>query len=171
VSPELSEIAFVGSALKAARSSERAGPLVERAAEGGWDHQSYRAAVSSEEVDARTTLGGRHRVKAACFRASKTLDDFVRPLGIPDWRPLEFPRDGHENSPRTATEFPGSQLASGTTPLPEVASMRRTESPSVTMTWAWCKSRSTRAEAMVLSMSWSKPLGCRFEERATERRS
>ena len=29
-----------------------------------------------------------------------------RPLGIPHWRPLEFPRDGHENSPRTATEFP-----------------------------------------------------------------
>jgi hypothetical protein len=28
------------------------------------------------------------------------------------------------------------------------------------MTWAWCMSRSTRAEAMVLSMSWSKPLGC-----------
>jgi hypothetical protein len=30
-----------------------------------------------------------------------------RPLGIPHWRPLEFPRDGHENSPRTATELPG----------------------------------------------------------------
>ena len=36
---------------------------------------------------------------------------------MPHWRPLEFPRDGHENSPRTATEFPGLQLASGTTPF------------------------------------------------------
>ena len=94
-----------------------------------------------------------------------------RPLGIPHWRPLEFPRDGHENPRGWPWNSPRSQLASGTTPLPEVASMKRTDSPSVTMTWAWCNSRSTSAEAMVFSMSWSKPEGCRLDERATERRS
>ena len=40
-----------------------------------------------------------------------------RPLGIPHWRPLEFPRDGHENSPRTATEFPGPSTGEGHHPL------------------------------------------------------
>ena len=40
-----------------------------------------------------------------------------RPLGIPHWRPLEFPRDGHENSPRTATEFPGPSTGQRHHPL------------------------------------------------------
>jgi DNA replication protein DnaC len=76
VSATSSEIAFLARALKAPRISERAGPLAKRAAEEGWDHQSYLAAVLSEEVDARTTHGGEHRVKAARFPSTKTLDDF-----------------------------------------------------------------------------------------------
>jgi hypothetical protein len=40
-----------------------------------------------------------------------------RPLGIPHWRPLEFPRDGHENSPRTAMEFPACSAGEGHHPL------------------------------------------------------
>jgi hypothetical protein len=40
-----------------------------------------------------------------------------RPLGIPHWRPLEFPRDGHENSPRTATKFPGRSTGQRHHPL------------------------------------------------------
>ena len=42
----------------------------------GWDHETYLAAVLAEEVDARDTHGGQHRVKAARFPQTKTLDDF-----------------------------------------------------------------------------------------------
>ena len=70
------EIAFLARALKAPRIAARAEPLAKRAAEQGWDHQTYLAAVLAEEVDARSTHGGDHRVKAARFPATKTLDDF-----------------------------------------------------------------------------------------------
>ena len=50
-------------------------------------------------------------------------------MKIPQGRPREFPADGHG--------FPQCiQLSRGTTPLPEVASTRRMDSPSVTMMWA-----------------------------------
>lgn len=71
-----SEIAFLARALKAPRIAARAETLAKRAAEEGWDHQSYLAAVLSEEVSARDTHGGEHRVKAARFPQVKTLDDF-----------------------------------------------------------------------------------------------
>lgn len=45
-------------------------------AEEGWDHETYLAAVLAEEVTARETHGGQHRVKAARFSQVKTLDDF-----------------------------------------------------------------------------------------------
>lgn len=123
----------------------------------------------------RAGMGEKAR-RALCQRPSRT----------PHWRPRECPRDGQQdspgtdvvaphgrprNSPRTAMERPAHELASGTTPLPVVASARRTDSPSVSTTWAWCKSRSTSAEAMVLSMSWSNPEGWRFDDRARDRRS
>ena len=59
----------------------------------------------------------------------------------------------------------------GTTPRPAVASYRRSEVPSVSTTWAWCRSRSTVAVASVLGMIVSNPEGCRFEVTAMERRS
>jgi DNA replication protein DnaC len=71
-----SEIAFLARALKAPRIAERAEHLAQQAAEQGWDHQSYLAAVLAEEVSARDTHGGQHRVKAARFPQVKTLDDF-----------------------------------------------------------------------------------------------
>jgi DNA replication protein DnaC len=71
-----SEIAFLARALKAPRISARAAALAQRAAEQGWDHQTYLAAVLAEEVDARDIHGGQHRVKAARFPQIKTLDDF-----------------------------------------------------------------------------------------------
>lgn len=71
-----SQIAYLARALKAPRIASRAEPLAERAEELGWDHLSYLAAVLEEEVDARSTHGGQHRVKAARFPATKTLDDF-----------------------------------------------------------------------------------------------
>jgi DNA replication protein DnaC len=71
-----SEIAFLARALKAPRVAERAGPLAKRAVDEGWDHETYLAAVLSEEVTARDAHGGQHRVKAARFPQVKTLDDF-----------------------------------------------------------------------------------------------
>jgi DNA replication protein DnaC len=71
-----SEIAFLARALKAPRIAERAEPLAKRAAEENWDHETYLAAVLGEEVSARDTHGGEHRVKAARFPQVKTLDDF-----------------------------------------------------------------------------------------------
>jgi DNA replication protein DnaC len=40
------------------------------------DHEAYLAAVLTEEVSSRDSHGGAARVKAARFRATKTLDDF-----------------------------------------------------------------------------------------------
>jgi hypothetical protein len=52
-------------------------------------------------------------------------------IGIPQGRPRKFPTDGHGNSPGSAV-----YALRGTTPFPEIASARRTDSPSVTITWA-----------------------------------
>jgi DNA replication protein DnaC len=71
-----SEVAYLARALKAPRIATRAEPLAKRAAEEGWDHETYLAAVLAEEVSARETHGGQHRVKAARFPQVKTLDDF-----------------------------------------------------------------------------------------------
>jgi len=71
-----SEIAYLARALKAPRVAQRAGPLAKQALDEGWDHETYLAAVLSEEVAARDTHGGQHRVKAARFPQVKTLDDF-----------------------------------------------------------------------------------------------
>ncbi len=78
--------------------------------------------------------------------------DCQRPSEFPHRRPCNFPADGHEKSPGTAIGIPQGrprelpadghvvgrvQSSRGFTPLPEVASARRTDSPSVTITWAW----------------------------------
>jgi DNA replication protein DnaC len=76
VSGTKSEIAFLARALKAPRIAARAEPLAKRAVEESWDHETYLAAVLAEEVSARDTHGGQHRVKAARFPQTKTLDDF-----------------------------------------------------------------------------------------------
>ena len=55
---------------------ERAAALAKRAREGEWNHEDYLAAVLAEEVAARESHGGQHRVKAARFPQVKTLDDF-----------------------------------------------------------------------------------------------
>jgi DNA replication protein DnaC len=62
--------------MKAPRIASCAEPMAKRAAEEGWGHQAYLAAVLAEEVAARETHGGQHRVKAARFPQVKTLDDF-----------------------------------------------------------------------------------------------
>jgi DNA replication protein DnaC len=76
VSRASSEVAFYSRALKAPRIAERSGPLAKTATEEGWDHETSLAAVLAEEVSARETHGGQHRVKAARFPQVKTIDDF-----------------------------------------------------------------------------------------------
>lgn len=71
-----SDVAFLSRALKAPRIPEAAKVLASKAAEEGWDFQTYLAAVLSEEVSARGTHGGENRVRAARFPGVKTIDDF-----------------------------------------------------------------------------------------------
>jgi len=82
-----------------------------------------------------------------------------------------LPGGGHRDCPVVASSFARGYWARGLTPLPVVAWVRRMESPVVMTMWAWCRSRSTVALAMVLGMSSSKPAGCRFDESAMARRS
>jgi DNA replication protein DnaC len=71
-----SDVAFLARALKAPRIAKLAKPLAAKAAEEGWDHETYLAAVLAEEVSARDTHGGENRIKAARFPQIKTMDDF-----------------------------------------------------------------------------------------------
>ena len=129
-------------------------------------------ALLTEEIEERKRRSFEIRMKTASFPFKKTLDEFdfswvSMAMRIPHRRPREFPTDGHWFSPGTAMRIPHGrplyvisyQPASGVTPFPEVASTRRIDSPEVTITWAWCNSRSTSADAMVLSISWSNPDG------------
>ena len=99
------------------------------------------------------------------------------PMCVPYWlawkpRPLvkgqwDLPSGGQWNCPlvanRTARWWPGvvpvGQLVSGVTALRAVAWVRRMLSPAVRTMWAWWRSRSTVALAMVLGMSSSNPAG------------
>jgi RNA polymerase sigma factor (sigma-70 family) len=77
-------------------------------------------AEASERMDDVATMA---RLVSALGQLSRpdreivSLCDCQRPLGIPHWRPMEFPRDGHENSPRTATEFPAPSAGQRHHPL------------------------------------------------------
>src|SRR6266498_1641817 len=71
-----SEVAFSSRALKAPRIAALASSLAEQARAEGWDYEQYLVQVLAEEVAARETHGGQHRVKAARFPQVKTLDDF-----------------------------------------------------------------------------------------------
>jgi hypothetical protein len=75
VTSTAAELAFLARAMKAPRIAACADVLARRAEELGWDHQAYLAAALAEEVAARETHGGQHRVKAARFPQVKTLDD------------------------------------------------------------------------------------------------
>jgi hypothetical protein len=92
--------------------------------------------------------------------------------GFPGRRPPIVPVHGREISRWTDTRAPlgrGRSQLSGTTPLPAVASARRSEGPSVATRWAWWRRRSTLAVARVLGMIVSKPAGCRLLVTATLR--
>jgi hypothetical protein len=101
------------------------------------------------------------------------LDDWDRTLsGASGLCPLTDRRTARgwpAELPVVAGVLPGGQLARGVTPLLVVAWVRRMLSPAVSTTWAWCRSWSMVALAMVLGISSSNPAGCMFEESAMER--
>ncbi len=70
------DVAYLTRALKMPRAKEVAASLAEAAGAEGWDYLEFLAKVLSEEVASRETHGGEHRVKAARFPQTKTLDDF-----------------------------------------------------------------------------------------------
>jgi DNA replication protein DnaC len=101
VSRSASELAFLARAMKAPRIAACAESMAKRAQDEGWDHQTYLAAVLAEEVSARETHGGQHRVKAARFPQVKTLDDFdfsfqrsVKQQAISHLAQLDFLHEG-----------------------------------------------------------------------------
>jgi DNA replication protein DnaC len=102
VSRTASELAFLARAMKAPRIAACAESMAKRAEAEGWDHQTYLAAVLAEEVAARETHGGQHRIKAARFPQVKTLDDFdftfqrsVKQSRISHLAQLDFLHEAH----------------------------------------------------------------------------
>jgi DNA replication protein DnaC len=76
VSGASSDVAYLTTNLKMPRARELASSLAATARDQGWDYLEFLAKVLSEEVASRETHGGEHRVKAARFPQTKTLDDF-----------------------------------------------------------------------------------------------
>lgn len=96
------EVAYLTRALKMPRARELAASLAETARTEGWDHLEFLAKVLAEEVSARETHGGAHRVKAARFPQTKTLDDFdfshqrsVSRQKLSHLHQLDFLREAH----------------------------------------------------------------------------
>ena len=97
-----SEIAFLARAMKAPRIPTAAKTFAAKAADEGWDHSQFLAAVLAEEVAARETHGGQARIKAARFPQVKTIDDFdfafqrsVKPAQIAHLAQLDFLHEAH----------------------------------------------------------------------------
>ena len=81
-------------AIELARSGDQS--VAKVAADLGIATSCLRRWMKQDDID-----GGRREGLSTDERA-----ECQRPLGIPHWRPIEFPGDGHENSPRTAMGFP-----------------------------------------------------------------
>lgn len=70
------QLHYLAGALKAPRILEVATRLADQARDAGWSFEDYLAAVLEREVSARNASGAEMRIRAAGFRARKTLDDF-----------------------------------------------------------------------------------------------
>ncbi|MEE9298697.1 MAG: IS21-like element helper ATPase IstB [Acidimicrobiia bacterium] len=97
-----SDVAYLTRALKMPRAREAAASLAETARAEAWDYLEFLAKVLFEEVASRETHGGQHRVKAARFPQTKTLDDFdfshqrsVSRQQISHLHQLDFLREAH----------------------------------------------------------------------------
>jgi DNA replication protein DnaC len=102
MSGSVTDVAYLTRALKMPRVRELAAPLADAARSEGWDYLEFLAKVLSEEVAARETHGGEHRVRAARFPQVKTLDDFdfahqrsVSRQQISHLHQLDFLREAH----------------------------------------------------------------------------
>lgn len=113
-------------------------------------------------VDKHGTAYGPRRINGKTVTV--TWDGCQRSAGLPCGRSGDLPVRGQLISFRQCQ-------VKGITPRPAVASVGRSEVPSVMMTWAWCRSRSTAAVAKVLGMIVSNPAGWMFEVTARLRRS
>src|SRR5215208_5976551 len=71
-----SELAHLFRALKAPAAARATPKLAQRAREESWSHERFLEAVLSTEVASRESHGGEGRIKAARFRARKTLEEF-----------------------------------------------------------------------------------------------
>ncbi|MDR1213306.1 MAG: IS21-like element helper ATPase IstB [Propionibacteriaceae bacterium] len=69
-------VEYLARQLKAPRIRDMARRLADQAAQDGWTHLDYLAAVLGSEVAAREASGAGQRVRAAGFPARKTLTDF-----------------------------------------------------------------------------------------------
>jgi len=71
-----SELAHLSRALKAPAAARALPALAERAREESWGYERFAEALLSTEVASRESHGGESRIKAACFPARKTLEEF-----------------------------------------------------------------------------------------------
>ena len=71
-----SELAHLFRALKAPAAARATPKLAQRAREESWSHERFLEAVLSTEVASRESHGGEGRIKAARFRARKTVEEF-----------------------------------------------------------------------------------------------
>lgn len=127
---------------------------------------SARAARNLTNVFALLAHIGRARLSmASCFCPRAAIN-------CARWWPVKLPGYGQRICPLIGFGGVGHRGVgqfSRVTPFPARAWVRRTESPLVWQTWAWCSSRSTVAVARVLGMSSSNPAGWRLELIATDR--
>ena len=96
------DVAFLTRALKMPRTQAVAASFAESARQEGWDYLEFLSRILAEEVASRETHGGQHRVKAARFPQTKTLDDFdfthqrsVSRQQIAHLHQLDFLREAH----------------------------------------------------------------------------
>ena len=71
-----SEVAFLTRALKAPTLRESVARLAERARAESWSHEEFLVACLQREVSARDSHGGEGRIRAACFPARKSIEEF-----------------------------------------------------------------------------------------------
>lgn len=130
MSGAITDVAYLTRALKMPRVRKLAATLADTARSEGWDYLEFLTKALSEEVAARETHGGEHRVRAARFPQVKTLDDFgfthqrsVSKQQISHLHQLDFLREAHnviflgpqEPERRTCPSPSGSKPPGGAT--------------------------------------------------------
>ncbi len=71
-----SELTHLFRQLKAPAAARALPKLADRARAEEWTFEQFAAALLKTETDSRDSHGGQSRIKAACFPARKTLEEF-----------------------------------------------------------------------------------------------